>query len=104
MLFILPSLSYRWEGTKGRVSWQTNFSYLFQNPFNIIKHFVIPKPQNPITLRFEPIVPFLVARVIGVLSAVNLNNDLSIVTDKIGYITSDRILPPELNPFKLFRP
>lgn len=69
----------------------------FQYNLHILKHFIVPEPENPVAFRFEPCRAFIViCDLFPVLPAVDFYDQLSLLTNKIHYVFPDRLLPPKL--------
>ncbi len=68
-------------------------------PVDIFVHLVIPESQHQITHRFQNLRPVrFISR--SVLATINLDDDMSIGTEKIDNIAINRYLPPELQPIE----
>ncbi len=62
----------------------------------VAQHVVVPKAQNPITLRFEPHGSFgIMSDSIGVLAAVHFDDESRSETDEVGNVGTERRLPPK---------
>ena len=66
---------------------------------NIPKHLIIPKPKNPVIPRVQKRSANLIfLRELGVLSAIQLNNEAPLDRAEICEVRPDRMLTPELYP------
>ncbi len=71
----------------------------FQNPVDIFVHLVIPESQHQITHRFQNLRPVrFVSR--SVLTAIYLDDEMSIGAEEIHGIAINGYLPPELQPIE----
>jgi hypothetical protein len=68
------------------------------NAFDISQHFVIPETQDAVTMRDQPLFANGVAFVIGVLAAIDFDDEPLLSTDKIHDIRPDRLLTHEFEP------
>jgi hypothetical protein len=68
----------------------------FKNSRHVAQHIAIPEPQNAIVVIDKPLIPGYVARVIGVLASIHLNNETAIAAHQINCVRTDRRLPDEL--------
>jgi hypothetical protein len=67
-----------------------------QHPVHIARQFVVPEPDDTIAKPFDCRSPlFVMADSIGMLTSVDLNDQLMAPADKIADITSDRHLAAE---------
>ena len=94
------------EGRRERVHIQ-----YFCNPgnhtINILRNVIVPKPNHPKALRFQPPGPYSVVFFVlfsAVLAAINFNNQLLFKTDEINHINPDWCLAPEFDTVQFFRP
>ena len=71
---------------------------------NILQYVVVPEAQRPIAVRREPRVSSFVARAVGVLAAIHLNNELCLQTGEICDEWADRALLAEVKPIQLLVP
>ena len=67
----------------------------FQHAVAIAQHVVIPEAEHAIAFRREPSVAFGITRVLGVLPAIDFDDEALVMADKINRKTADRCLPPE---------
>ena len=66
---------------------------------------MIPKPQHPETGLLQKTCPLRVMQIFaGMLSAVNLNNNLPFEADEIKYVSIKWMLSPEFVSVKLLSP
>jgi hypothetical protein len=68
----------------------------FQNAFEIAKNLVIPDSDHTIPEAGEIGVATMVRWIIGMLPAVDLNNEALLATDEVDVIRSKRLLPRKL--------
>ncbi len=74
-----------------------------QHTIDIFQDFVIPKPQYAEAFFFQgSCARQIIFNSVGVLSAVNLNNQVCLQADKIHNVNADVVLPPELKPSTFF--
>ena len=76
----------------------------FKNTRHVAKDVIIPKSQDAIVVVGKPFVANHVARVIGVLATVYLNNETTLAADKINCVGANRLLPNELVTIEPARP
>jgi hypothetical protein len=69
----------------------------------VLQHVIIPELQHAKPLIFEPSGPLLVGHTIGMLAAINLDNEMFLEADKIDDVFSDRRLALELRASKAMR-
>ena len=67
-----------------------------QHALAIAQHFIVPKAKHLPALAFQIGVPRLVARALGVLETVSLDDQVSASAKKVDNIGADRNLSPEL--------
>jgi hypothetical protein len=67
----------------------------FQNAISVAQDIGIPEAKDPVALRFKPPIALDVALILRMLSAVDFNDQRSLVTNKIDNEAPDRCLPPE---------
>jgi len=67
----------------------------FQYTVAIAQHVVIPKTKNSITFRSKPPIAFDITRVLGVLSAIDFDDDAPLVADEVDDEAADQRLSPE---------
>jgi hypothetical protein len=70
--------------------------YNFQDASDIAQHIVIPEPQHPIVAIDEPFFANRVARIVGMLSAVDFDDEATFAADQIYRVRTDRFLSDEL--------
>ena len=70
--------------------------YRFENARQIRQHVVIPESQNTIVVIGKPSIADHIARVVGVLAAVHLDNQAVLTADKVDRISTDWFLANEL--------
>jgi hypothetical protein len=63
---------------------------------DICKHIVVPKSQHAVAVRFEIACPLFIDHAVGMLAAVNLNDDPILMAGKIREIGSYRCLPAKV--------
>ena len=68
----------------------------FEHAGRIQENIVIPETQNPVALEPEKGIACFVPRIDCVLAAIDLDDQASLPTDKIGDIGTDRLLAHEL--------
>ena len=68
----------------------------FENACHITQHIVVPKSQDAIVVIDKPFVANDVARVIGVLPAIHLNDETAFTADQVDRVGTDRLLTNEL--------
>jgi hypothetical protein len=73
-----------------------------QHPFSIAQHVVIPESDNAISASLEPFGADTV--VIGMLTAIDLDDQLSFRAEEIGDVRSDWVLSPETSSVQLLAP
>ena len=76
----------------------------FKNAGHITQHIVIPEPQNTVVVIDKPFVANGISRVVGVLAAIQLDNETAFAADQINCIRADRLLPDELVTVEATRP
>ncbi len=76
--------------------------YAFDYRINIVKYFMIPKSYDVVAQRFQIAGPFcILSGMIGMLTAVCLNNQLRFEADKIHDVRFDDFLSSELTSAEL---
>jgi hypothetical protein len=65
----------------------------FKNTRHIAEHVIIPEPQHPVLMVGKPFIAHHVARIVGVLPPVHLNDKTIFATNKIDRIWPDWFLP-----------
>ena len=66
----------------------------FKYSFGLLKHFVVPEPQHTKSVCPKKRVSSRISQyLIGVLTAIDLNNKQRIKTGKVRYVRTDRNLP-----------
>lgn len=88
---------------RGRRNKQRSYNG-FQNTRHVLQNVIIPKSQNSIIMINQPCVTHDIARVVGVLPTVDLNNKSRLATDEIDRVGTDRLLPNELITVEASRP
>jgi hypothetical protein len=78
--------------------------YDFQYAGHVAQDIVVPEAQHSIVVIFEPFVANRVARIVGMLSAINFNNETTLAADQVDRIGSDRLLADELVTIERPRP
>ncbi len=73
-----------------------------QHPFGIAQHLIVPEANHAIALGLEPNSTNLA--VLGMLSPIDLDNQPGLGTEEVGYIGTDRVLPPEASATNLLAP
>jgi hypothetical protein len=71
-----------------------------QHALAIAQHFIVPKAKHLPALAFQIGVPRLVARALGVLETVSLDDQLSANAKNVDNVGADRNLSPELESAK----
>jgi hypothetical protein len=67
----------------------------FKDAIEAIQNLVVPDPNDPVSQRAQKGIPFAIRRIVGVLSAINLDDEAPIATNEIGVIWADRLLSHE---------
>jgi hypothetical protein len=67
----------------------------FEYTRQVIKHVVVPKPQDAVSLIDKPSIPFSISGIRRVLTAIDLDNEATFATDEIYRVTTNRFLPNE---------
>jgi hypothetical protein len=70
-----------------------------QNTLGVFQHVVIPKSDNAISTRLKPLRADTV--IVGMLSAIHLDDQLSFGTKEIGNVWADWVLSPETGSVQL---
>jgi hypothetical protein len=73
-----------------------------QHPIGIRKHVVVPEADDTITTSLEPARAHLT--VIGMLPAIDLDDELRLGAEEIDDVGSERVLAAEAETFELFAP
>jgi hypothetical protein len=76
----------------------------FKYARHVAQHVVIPEAQNTVVVVDEPLVPDHVARIIGVLASIELNNETTFAANQIDRVWTDWLLPDELVDIEAARP
>ena len=77
--------------------------YFFQYSFKVLEHFVVPKPDNPVTLNRKPLVSFQIAfSLLDVLSSVKLYYKFILQANKVDNKFPNPLLSSEFISFQLF--
>jgi hypothetical protein len=76
----------------------------FKNTRHVAEDVIVPKSQDAIVMIGEPFVANHIARVIGMLATVYLNNETTLAADKINCVRANRLLPNELVTIEPARP
>jgi hypothetical protein len=66
---------------------------VFKNARQVAENVVVPKSQNTVVVIDEPFVANHVARVVGVLASIQLNNETTFTADEVDSVGTDRLLP-----------
>jgi hypothetical protein len=78
------------------------------NALDISQDIVVPKAQHPVSGGDHRLIADPISFALGVLSAVDFDNETTVLAQKVGHISVDRDLSPELSsanlPFAQFRP
>ena len=73
------------------------------NTLNIIFHFIIPKSNDFITLRFQILSSFgITLFLIEMLTAIQFNYQLMFDRNEVNDITADGMLPSEIHPILIY--
>jgi hypothetical protein len=72
----------------------------FQHRGPISQNVGIPEAKDPIALRLKPAVAHFILLRIGVLPAIEFNDQPALKTDEIDYVSSNRRLPAKTEPVK----
>jgi hypothetical protein len=88
---------------KGHLSAQSVSNH-FQDTFQITHDVIIPEPQNSIIMLAQPLAAHRIALAASVLTAVDFHDQPSLTADEINNITTDRLLPHELETADRTRP
>ena len=75
----------------------------FQHAVAIAQCVMIPETKHPITFRLKPSIAFDVARVLGMLSAINLDDETMVMTQEVDDEVADQSLSPETQPIEPMR-
>ena len=78
--------------------------YGLKNSGDVAQDIVIPESQNPITACYKPRVARRVARILRVLSAIDLDDQAMLTADKIDRVGADRLLAHEFTATECTRP
>jgi hypothetical protein len=81
-------------GVRTLLALKQHSSDFINHPINILKKFIVPISDNPIAIVFQPLCPLSIT-LRGVLSTINLNNELGFRANKINDIVTNRRLPPK---------
>ena len=76
----------------------------FKNACHIAQDIVVPKSQNAVVVIDKPFVANHIARIVGVLASIHLNNESTFAADQINCVRTDRLLPDELVTVEAARP
>lgn len=71
------------------------FQNHFDNPFGIGEHVIVPEANDAPTLSFEKGCSALIRNVLGVLAAIDLNDEVMLGASEIGDESADRVLTAE---------
>jgi len=97
LLDLSPRGGERWDGGRCRED-------RFPNAFDISQHVIIPKTHNAITMVDEPSIARDVAPAIGMLAAIELDDEPFLSTNKIYHVRADRLLTHKFKPGERTRP
>ena len=81
-----------------------SFRYGFKNARQVAENIIVPKSQNAIFAIDKPFVTSHIARVVGVLASIQLNNETTLTTDKVDCVGTDRLLPNKFVTVQPARP
>ena len=76
-----------------RGSFRKRSRNIFKNARQVAENVVVPKSQNTVVVIDKPFVANHVARVVGVLTSIQLNNETTFTADKVDSVGTDRLLP-----------
>ena len=68
----------------------------FKNARHVAQHVVVPKPQDLVVVISKPFVTNCIARIIRMLSAIDLDNQTAFAANEIDNVGTDRVLPNKL--------
>jgi len=71
-----------------------------QNTFDVFEHLVVPDPDDAIAKRLQFGVTLSVGRTVGMLTAIDLDDELALTTKEIHKEPADRFLADEFEPAK----
>jgi hypothetical protein len=74
-----------------------------RHPDGVLQHLIIPEPQYAKPLIFEPTGPPAVGFVVGMLAAIDFDNEVFLEADEVDDIFSDHCLSLELCPVETMR-
>ena len=86
---LLASRSWRGGGSK-------RLGDMDQDAFDVSQNFVVPEPQHPIADTFEPRGPPFIGLALAMLTTIDLDDQSRLLTNEIGNVTSNRLLPSPL--------
>jgi hypothetical protein len=72
----------------------------FKDSRLIPEHVIVPESQNSVVMLDKPFVTDRISWIVGMLSAINLDDQSTIATDKVCGIGTNRFLPDKLIPVK----
>jgi hypothetical protein len=76
----------------------------FENARHIPQHIVVPESQDPIVVIDKPFVANHIARIVGMLASIDLNNEPTFAADQINRVWTDRLLPDKFVTVETARP
>ena len=76
----------------------------FENTSHIAQHVVVPEPQNTVVVIDKPFVANGIARAVGVLPSIYLNNQTAFSADKVDRVRADRFLTNKFIAVETARP
>ena len=97
---MLPSPPACGRGLRGGPVLQRTANHL-KNAVHVLHHVIVPEADHPIALGLEKRRSCRVAMVFGMLSAINLDNQLLLAAEKVGDERPDWHLAREFEPVEL---
>ena len=76
----------------------------FEHPRYVPQHVVVPEPQNSVIVIEKPLVANHIARVVGVMPSIHLNNKTTFTANKVDRVGTNRLLPNKFVAIQPARP
>jgi hypothetical protein len=96
----LPSPRLRWGGLGGWGDFAKIHSVAddFNHALDIPEHLVIPEAKHAVAVRLKIPCQLLIGRAVGMLAAIDLDDNPRLVTGKVREIRTNRRLPAKVGP------
>src|SRR5436309_6534341 len=94
----LPPLAVGRDRGWGAFARGHGLKYYFNHPFDIFEHVVIPEAKHAVAVGLQIAGAPLIARAVGVLAAIDFDDDPGLVAGEVREERTDRGLPAKVRP------